>query len=100
MSLAVTVSPEAPSPQPSRRTRSSKAPKPTSRPEEVKPRKVSVYLSLGALKRLDVHIAMEGGDRSRLIEQLIQDGLRRYEMPRRRSEATLPVSEIGSEATA
>ncbi len=54
-----------------------------------------MYLSESAVRKLDIHVAMDGGDRSRLVEQLIQDSLKRYEMPRRRFEATLTVSEIG-----
>ncbi|MBV8236795.1 MAG: hypothetical protein JO075_13940 [Acidimicrobiia bacterium] len=75
----------------------SRTPKVTSRPCDPRPKKVSVYLSESAVRKLDIHVAMDGGDRSRLVEQLIQESLKRYEMPRRRSEATVPVSEIGTD---
>lgn len=90
MSLATT---NAPTIQPAPARPRSKSRGATSSQEPVKPKKVSLYLTPEALRRLDVHVAMEGGDRSRLVEQLVQGGLRRYEMPRRRSDATLMVGE-------
>jgi Ribbon-helix-helix protein, copG family len=99
MSLAIATAPEVLNPSGGKAGKRTKAARAASRPIDQRSKKVSVYLSHDALKRLDVHVAMDGGDRSHLIEQLILDGLKRYEMPRRRSEATLPVGEIGSDPT-
>jgi len=49
-----------------------------------KSKKCSFYLSTESLQRLSVHAAMDSCDRSSLVEQLIQDHLRRYDLPRRR----------------
>ncbi|MBV8078260.1 MAG: hypothetical protein JO284_17755 [Planctomycetaceae bacterium] len=97
LAAAAVVSPDVAGALPRKRLRTSKA---TSRSCDPRPKKVSVYLSESAVRKLDIHVAMDGGDRSRLVEQLIQEGLRRYEMPRRRSEATVPVSEIDSDPIA
>lgn len=55
-----------------------------------KTKKVSFYLSDDSLKRLGVHATMDGVDRSSLVDQLIQEHLRRYDLPRRRGGSPTP----------
>lgn len=81
MSLATSLSTETTS-RPSKAR--SKAPRAVQAQGD-KPRKVSFYLSDDSLKRLGVHATMDGVDRSHLVEQLIQEGLRRYDLPRKRT---------------
>lgn len=61
-----------------RRAKSPKGTRATSRQVDAKPKKVSFYLSEAAIKRLGVHAAMESTDKSRLVEALILDGLKRF----------------------
>ena len=93
MSLATTTS----SPETHLPTKPRKPRKPKEIKETRPTRKTWFYLSDDATKRLGIHATMEGRDRSSLVEQLIMDNLRRFEMPRRRSEATVTVSEIGGD---
>ena len=61
-----------------RKPRAARAPKGTSRPDAPKPKKVSFYLSPEAIRRLGVTAAMESTDKSRVVEQLIADHLKRW----------------------
>jgi len=61
-----------------------KSPRPTSAQSD-KTRKVSFYLSDESLKRLGVHATMDGTDKSSLVDGLIREHLRRYDLPRKRS---------------
>lgn len=75
MSTGLTESPVTSS---TRRPRAAKAPKGTSRQGDAKPKKVSFYLSPEAIRRLGVTAAMESTDKSRVVEQLIADHLKRW----------------------
>ena len=73
LATAAVVSPDVAGGAPRR----PRTPKVTSRPCDPRPKKVSVYLSESAVRKLDIHVAMDGGDRSRLVEHLIQESLKR-----------------------
>lgn len=47
-------------------------------PPAVQKVKSTIHLSLMASQRLDIHATMMGLDRSQLVEQLINNNLRRY----------------------
>jgi hypothetical protein len=79
---------------PARRPRATKAPKGTSRPSAGRPKKVSFYLSPEALKRIGIHATMMDTDRSAVVEQLVNEHLRRWVVSDRARSA-----DQGTEAT-
>ena len=81
MSLATTVATDPTSLQSRTRAKSTRA-KATS---SGKPSKVSFYLSDESIKRLGVHATMDGTDKSSIVDQLIRENLRRYDLPRKRT---------------
>lgn len=94
MSLAVATSPEAINPQASRRTRAPKATRLTSRQGDQKPKKVSFYLSPEAIRRLGIHATMLDTDKSRVVEQLIAEGCRRWVVSDRAKTADQATQEV------
>lgn len=97
MSLATPAASDLTSHQGRKVSRSSRG----ANPPGDKNKKVSFYLSDDSLKRLGVHATMDGVDRSRLVDQLIQVHLRRYDLPRKRgSSSSLDVQDIGQEGQA
>jgi hypothetical protein len=75
------MSAEMTSPQTEHAPRRARSPRATSRPKDQvaeRPRKVSFYLSADACRRLGVAASMEDTDKSRVVERLIRDGLKRW----------------------
>ncbi len=54
--------------------------------------KATIHLSLEASRRLSVHAAMLGLDRSTLVEQLICDNLKRFVVSDRGGQTDSPVA--------
>jgi hypothetical protein len=50
------------------------------KPQASEKTKATFYLGAEAVKRLGVHAAMLGSDKSSLVEQLILDGLKRFKV--------------------
>ena len=78
MSLMTTTIPESLGSPIAPRARSPRVTKAASRQVASKPRKVSFYLSDEAIRRLGSTATMEGTDKSRVVERLVTEGLRRW----------------------
>jgi hypothetical protein len=61
-----------------------------------RPRKVSFYLSADAVRLLGVAASMEDTDKSRVVERLIRDGLKRWVIADRSKPDTSVMQEVSA----